>query len=134
MDQNTINEIIYKDKPRKKPGQPSKAVKYPQERFDIAKKILKILGVTKYNRTITLNTLPIGTQEDILDLEKEVKLYFNAGGWTVFKKGVEIDKCYLSIVRNVMKEVGVFMTNSTKYVKGQHYSCYTFDADDKFYE
>ena len=134
MDQNIINEIIHKDKQRKKPGQPSKAIKYPNERLDIAKKIFKILGVTKNNKTITLNTLPIGTQEDILDLEKDIKLYFNAGGWTVFKKGVEIDKAYMSITRNVMKEVGVIMINSTKYIKGQHFSCYTFEADDNIYE
>jgi len=134
MDDNLVNNIVNKDKPRKKPGQPSKAIKYPQERLDIAKKILKILGVSKDNKIITLNTLPIGTQEDILDLEKEVKLYFNAGGWTVFKKGVEVDKCYLSIVRNVMKEVGITMINSTKYIKGQHYSCYTFEVNNNLLE
>ena len=119
---------------KKKPGQPSKAIKYPNERLDIAKKILNILGINKDNKVLTLNNFDIELQQEILNLEHDIKKYFNAGGWAVFKKGKEVEKAYMSITRNVMKEVGVIMTNSTKYVKGQHYSCYTFDADDNLYE
>ena len=116
---------------KRKRGQPSKAVKYPNERLDIAKKILKIIKITKDNKTIILNNFNLEQQQEILDLENEIRKYFNAGNWTVFKKGVEVEKCYLSIIRNVMREVGIIMINSTKYVKGQHYSCYTFEINDE---
>ncbi len=43
----------------KKPGQPSKAIKYPEERMNIAKKILKIINITKENKTIILNNFDI---------------------------------------------------------------------------
>ena len=117
----------------KKAGQPSKAIKYPKERLDIVKQIFIILEVTKNNKTITLNTLPNGTQESILDLENQIRKYFNTGNWSVFKKGVEVNKCYISIIKNVMKNVGITIINSTKYVKGIHYSCYTFEINDDFF-
>jgi hypothetical protein len=119
---------------KKKSGQPSKAVKYPNERLNMARKILKILNITKDNKTLILNNFDVELQQEILDLEKDIKLFFNAGGWAVFKKGKEVEKAYMSITRNVMKEVGITMINSTKYIKGQHLSCYTFEINDNFFE
>jgi len=119
---------------KKKPGQPSKAIKYPNERLNVAKKILNILGINKDNNTLILNNFDIELQQEILDLEKDIKLFFNAGGWAVFKKGKDVEKAYMSITRNVMKETGITMVNSTKYIKGQHLSCYTFEINDTFFE
>jgi len=127
--ENTTNNII-----KKKPGQKSKAIKYPIERKEIAKKILKIIGITNDNKTLILNDFDIDLQQEILDLEEDIKKYYNAGRWAVYKKGgKEVEKAYLSITRNVMKENGVIMINSTKYINGKQLSCYMFELTDDFF-
>jgi len=114
----------------KKPGQPSKAIRYPNERKMVALKILNLLGVTKDNNIFKLNDKTTAIQESILNLEDEIKIYFNVGKWPFFKKNTDIEKCYLSIVKSVMKEVGIEMTNIYKYVKGERLSCYQFNIDN----
>jgi len=108
----------------------SKASKYIKERLTIAKKILNILGITKENKTIIINDIEIELQQKILNMETEIKMFFNAGKWNVFKKGKNSEKAYIYITKNIMKEIGIIMINSTKYLNGKNIACYEFKVND----
>ena len=117
----------------KKPGQPSKAIRYPNERKMVAFKILNLLGVTKDNNIFKLNDKTTDMQESILNLEDEVKKYFNAGGWNIYKKGIEVEKAFISVTKHVMKEVGIKVVHSQAYDKGVIYSLYHFIVNDDIF-
>jgi hypothetical protein len=114
----------------KKRGQPSKAIRFPNERMMVAKKILNILGITKDNNIFKLNDKTTRLQQSIFDLEPEVRKYFNAGGWNIYKKGIEVEKGFISVTKHVMKEVGVKVIHSQTYEKGIVYSLYQFDVSE----
>ncbi len=117
----------------RKPGQPSKVIRFPNERKMVAKKILDILGITKDNNIFKLNNKTTAMQESILNLEDEVKKYFNAGGWNIYKKGIEVEKAFISVTKHVMKEVGIKVVHSQAYDKGVIYSLYHFFIDDDIF-
>ena len=66
-------------------------------------------------------------QQQLLDLEDEIKRYYNVGKWPAFKNNTEIDKTYLSIIKSIMKEHNIKMTNFRKYENSNNISCYIFE-------
>jgi len=109
-------------------GQQPKILKFQEERLNIAKKILSILNITSIDNTIIVKDICEGTQQEIFNLEDEIKIYFNVGHWTYFKKNINPDKNFISLTKRVMKDVGIPMVNSYKYINGKQLSCYSFEV------
>ena len=85
-----------------------KHIKYIAERQVILQKIYNIIGITKtknffYSHTIVQNE---EMQKQIMLLYDEIPKYFSIGRWAVFVKK-DMDKPYMSLIRNIMKEMDV---------------------------
>ena len=129
MDKQNIDKSNKTDQ-ISKAGQPSKAVRFPKQRLQIVKNILNTIGITKDNNILILKSMDTDIQEKILNMENDIRRYFNAGGWHVFKKGVEVDRPCVSIIKRIMKEMNIEVIHYNKYNKNEILSCYLFNFDD----
>ena len=118
---------------KKKTGQVSKAIRFINERKNIVKDIIKTIGVTRENNTMIVKNMRTTIQQTILDMEDNIRKYFNAGGWHVFKKGVEVERPFLSIIKKVMNEMGIELIHFHKHIKDEVLSCYIFNFTDNTY-
>ena len=118
---------------KKKTGQASKAVRFVNERKKIVNDIIKTIGITKENNTMIVKNMRTTIQQTILDMEDDIRKYFNAGGWHVFKKGIEVERPFLSIIKKVMNEMGIELVHFHKNIQGEMMSCYLFNFTDNTY-
>lgn len=83
---------------------PKKVQQYENERREILQKIFNILDITDTNRIFSLNQLDSNQekQNQILNLEYEIRKYFVHANWTCFKKPCK--RRYLSFAKYVMKD------------------------------
>jgi len=118
---------------KKKTGQASKAVRFVDERKKIVKDIIKTIGITKENNTMIVKNMDTDIQKTILNMEDTIRKYFNASGWHVFKKGIEVERPFLSIIKKVMNEMEINISHCNNYIKGEVLSCYLFNFRDNTY-
>lgn len=101
--------------------QPKKRVKnkekiFKTQRKEILDKIINITGSTFYTHDIDTN---IEKQTKILELEPQIKQYFNVSNWSAFKntKQLGVGKRPISIIRSVLKDTGVEYQNRSFALK-----------------
>ena len=84
---------------------------------EVLDKIYKILNINEDNKTFSLKELDenVDKQNAILGLEGEIKEGFCYSKWTCFKK--EMSRKWLSLLKYVVKDMGVQMVNSRKSFK-----------------
>ena len=86
---------------------------------EVLDKIYKILNINEENKTFSLKELDenVDKQNAILGLEGEIKEGFCSSKWTCFRR--DIKRKWLSIVKNVMKEMDVKFISSNKAFKNE---------------
>ena len=97
---------------------PKKVDKYENERKEVLVKLFNILGINDNNNTFLLHELDENKekQEAILSLEPEIKKYFFCGKWSCFKDP-DIKRKYLSLAKNVIKELGYLAMSARRNIK-----------------
>jgi hypothetical protein len=99
----------------------TKQNKYILERKQIIDKIFDILEINNNNKYFNINELDenINKQNEILNLKDEIHTYFLTGNWKCFKKGIEIDRPYLSIIKHIFRHENINFILSRKMIKGK---------------
>ena len=75
-----------------------------------------ILEITEKNKMFSLKDVDenIVKQTKIMELEPLIKKYFLCSRWTYFSnKNREFKRCYLSLIKAIMKDMNVKMNSST---------------------
>lgn len=105
--QECINSHI-----KNKGGRPSKDSQYIEERKQVLNKILNIIGITEDNTVFYFDDIEKNPDKikQILDLESDVRKYFNCSGWTYFTQKPK--KPYISLMKSVFKTMNVKMTRT----------------------
>ena len=104
-----INNIKTLNQSSKKLGRISKSDKYKDQQLIILRKIFKILNLSLTNKIFNLHDIDndIEKQNQIIELKAEISMYFNACKWRIFRNDVLIVREYMSIIRNVFKDLKV---------------------------
>lgn len=91
---------------------------YPIEREEILNKIFEILNINKNNNTFSLGDLDSDEkiQNQILELENDIKKYFICGSWFCFAS-LNVKRKVLSIIKNIMKVMNYKMISKRKLIK-----------------
>ncbi len=108
---------------------------YVNERNEVLNKILNILEITDTNKIIALKKLDEDKekQQQIIDLEPEIKKYFQCCRWAYFSnKHTVFKRNYLSLTKSIMKEMNVNMASAVLVKKLENGKCkcetyYVFD-------
>jgi hypothetical protein len=97
---------------------PKQVNKYIQERNDILNKLFSILGINESNNTFLLHELDsnIDKQNQIFELETEIKKFFLCGKWSCFKDP-NMKRKYLSFIKHMMKDMGYEIFSVRKFFK-----------------
>lgn len=93
---------------------------YMNERNEVLKKILNILEITEINKMLSLKSLDenIEKQNQILELESDIRNFFVCSRWTYFSnKNRKFKRNYLSLIKAIMKVMKVKMNSSTLITK-----------------
>lgn len=93
--------------PKNKGGRPKKDLAFEEEKQQVLDKLFKIIGITDDNKIFYFTDIENdeNKQKEILDLENDVKLYFNYSGFSYFSK--KLDRPYLSLAKSIMKSMNV---------------------------
>ena len=91
---------------------------YTNERQIILNKIFEILNINDSNNTFFLKDLDNDEekQNQILELESDIKKYYNCHLWACFVK-INMKRKYLSIIKYVMKNMNYNMIAKRKLIK-----------------
>lgn len=101
---------------------PKKVEEYENERQEIIKRILKILGIDEKNNLFCLREFDEDKekQKEIEEIVPEIKRCFICGKWNYFlNKKRESDRKVLSLIRSIFKEMGVQMEPVRKKMNGK---------------
>lgn len=92
-------------------GRPLKSVKYKEEQASVIAKLNKILGITETNSIFHFSDIDnnIEKQNQIKELEIDVKKYYNYGGWSYFAKEIK-ERKYMSLVKTLYDNAGYTMS------------------------
>jgi hypothetical protein len=91
---------------------------YTEERQIILNKILEILNINNENKLFYLYELDadVKKQNEILELELDIKKYFNSCSWACFVKP-NMKRKFLSIIKKIMKVMNCNMIAKRKLIK-----------------
>ena len=91
---------------------------YTEERLNILNKIFEILDINENNNTFYLGDLDAdeNKQNQILELEIDIKKYFVCGSWACFAND-NIKRKVLSIIKNLMKAMNFNIIPKRKLIK-----------------
>lgn len=108
------NNNIKKSIEKNKGGRPNKDLKYAKERKMVLDNLLNILNVTKDNNIFYIDDLEKNNiqQQQILDLEEDVKKFFSCSTWTYFVRS-DIDKKYISLTKSILKNMEISYSSVT---------------------
>ena len=98
---------------------PKKVDNYDNERNDILKILFNILNINN-NNTFSLKNLDnnIEQQTKILELIPSIKKYFICSKWSCFnKKLLNSERLYLSIIKNLLKNMNYIILPVRKHLK-----------------
>lgn len=98
---------------------PKQVDKYDNERQNVLNKIFDILGINQTNNKFLLHDLDndLEKQNKILELKPDIKKYFVCSSWTCFKREDGIKRKVLSIIKNLVKDMGYIAQTSRKIIK-----------------
>lgn len=104
---------------------PKQVDKYTKERQDVLDKMFSILGINEKSNTFLLHELDsnIDKQNQILQLEPEIKKYFVCGNWSCFKDP-NIKRRYLSFIKNTLKYMDVELFSVRQFFKTEDNTSY----------
>lgn len=84
----------------------SKKIKYEKERNEIFDKINKILEVENEQFLGSIIYNNENKQNQIYNLEQDIKLYFRCSNWSYFRSDRTSSKPYISLVKNIYRDMG----------------------------
>lgn len=93
---------------------------YTKERKEVLQKIFNILEITDTNKSFSLKKMDEDKikQQNITDLEHDIKKYFVCSRWTYFSNKKRLSKRkYLSLIKAISKELNVKMSPLFLYKK-----------------
>lgn len=98
-----------------------KHVKFKNERIDILHKIYNILNINQDNRTIKTHILDLDSnmQQQILNLDQDIKKFFKVAAWPAYKN-INTERRYLSLVKYILKDLGITFESLTCKLKYQN--------------
>lgn len=96
---------------------PKDISKFDNERQEVLNKMFNILGINENNNHFELKKLNnnIEMQNKILELENDIKKYFNYSQWECFKGDVK--KRHMSFIRYILKNTNYKLTSNRKTIK-----------------
>jgi len=97
-------------KPLKKVTNRHKRLNYADEKKVISNRILELIGITDSNKIFYSHLLDENkdVQNEILNLDDEIKRIFPISTWNAYKPGNEnMDRRYLSLIKYVLKATDV---------------------------
>jgi len=91
---------------------PKKVELYNEERQNIINKLFEILEINEFNKSFSLHKLDtnLEKQQQILDLELEIKKYFICSRWTCINKK-NIQRKWLSLIKYLFKDMNIEFTS-----------------------
>jgi hypothetical protein len=95
---------------------PKSVDKYHNERKEVFNKMMEILGINENNNMFSLHKIDanIEKQNQIIELENDIKKYFLCGEWTCFKKKDTVKRRWLSMIKYVVKDMEYNFFNKRK--------------------
>lgn len=102
---------------------PKKVEQFENERKEVLNKMFQILGINEQNNMFSLHKID-GDQEKqnaIINLQDDIKKYFLASRWTCFNKADNCKRIWLSMIKNVVKDMGYNITSSNIVSKSDDY-------------
>jgi len=98
-------------------GERLKNIRYANERKDLTKKLLQLLGITSSNKIFDSYTLDhnLELQKSIINLVPLIEKYFSVAKWS-YHKGKK-NKLYLSISKSLLKEMNIHFISHNKKKK-----------------
>ena len=99
---------------------PKKVDNYNNERDELLKKLFNILNINNINNTFSLKYIDnnIELQQKILELIPSIKNYFICSKWSCFnQKLLKSERLYLSIIKNLMKNMNYMILPVRKHLK-----------------
>ena len=99
---------------------PKRVDNYNNERNDLIKELFKILNINDNNNTFSLKQLDNNSdmQTKILELIPIIKKYFICSKWSCFnQKLLNSERLYLSIIRNLLKNMNYIILPVRKHLK-----------------
>jgi hypothetical protein len=102
---------------------PKKIDQYINERKAVIDRLLVILGINEGNNMFSLHKIDEDNniQQQILDLEPEIKKYFICGEWSCFKKKNSINRRWLSFIKYLLKDMNIKLEKSIIIGKAGQY-------------
>lgn len=104
---------------------PKQVDKYTKERQDVLDKMFTILGINENSNTFLLHELDsnVDKQNQILQLEPDIKKYFICGKWGCFTDP-NMKRRYLSIIKNTMKDMDIELFSVRQFFKADDNTSY----------
>jgi len=88
---------------------------FKKERHEILSKILLIIGITETNKIFYSHILDQNdeNQRKILDMKEEIKKYFKVSSWPAYKKGLNVGRKYISIIKSLLHDMDIKFTSAS---------------------
>ena len=87
---------------------PKKVELYNEDRQIIINKLFEILEITEFNKSFSLHKMDdnIEKQQQVLDLEQDIKKYFICSRWTCINKK-DVQRKWLSMIKYVFRDMDI---------------------------
>jgi hypothetical protein len=102
---------------------PKKIIQYDKQRLEVLNKLFNILGINTTNNMFSLHKIDSSNniQNQILELEIDIKQYFICSEWSCFKKKNIIKRRWLSFIKYIFKDMNIKLEKSIIIGKAGQY-------------
>jgi len=119
-------------------GERFKKYRYMNERKELTKKLLQLLGISSSNKMFNNIDVNEETQTAIINLVPDIKKYYSIAKWYYFQKDKVSDvKPYISISKSLLKDMGIkfesFQGSRKLGNKSTTYTSYNIKSDISVY-
>jgi hypothetical protein len=103
---------------------PKKVSQYDNERKEILNKLFNILNINEQNDMFSLHKIDndVKIQQEILDLESDIRKYFVCYEWSCIKKKDIIKRRWLSFIKYILKDMNYIILTSNIISKNKNTS------------
>lgn len=92
--------------------------RYINERKKIVALLFIIIGITDKNNIFYSHQITTEQQKQIMNLKNDIEKYFKTSSWAVYRNSKkEVNKPYLSLIRCVMRDMGIKYTCANKKIR-----------------